>query len=460
MRPRAKKISVCGIELWTILGFIGGCAAISGCQSPLIRTQSPDSADVEIIDSFQQDEDDDYDTVGDLAFSNGMNWVKVEAVGLVNNLAGTGSDPPPSPQRAALIGEMQSHETEKPSRVLAAPETSMVIVYGYLRPGVRKGEKFDLAVRAASGSDTTSLESGWLMPTRLREVAVLKNTIHTGLVIGRAHGAILINSMFEDEKLGDVRGRILGGGIALQDRPLGLNVRDGFNSVRTSSMIGSAINARFHIFEAGSKTGVATPKRDNYIELAVHTKYKHNIHRYIKVVRSIPLGQSPASRAERLQLLERKLLEPTSAENAALELEAIGKASLPVLNRGVLSPDPMVRFLSAEALAYLDDSAAAKPLGEAARSEFAFRWRALTALAAMDHVQAVDELIDLLDETSVETRYGAFVAMRRGTKRSVQLSHACLECSALDSLHSVSTTGNDCVWILDPLQAPSISIRG
>jgi hypothetical protein len=418
MRPRAKKQSLCGLELWTILGLIGVCGSFSGCHTPLVRTQSPDISDVHIVDTLGEEADDDYDTVGDLAFSSGMNWVKVEAVGLVTKLDNTGSDPPPSPQRAALIGEMQSHETDKPSRWLASPTTSMAIVYGYLKPGIRKGEKFDLAIRAPSSSDTTSLESGWLMQTRLREVAVLNNTVHSGLVIGLARGDILVNSMFEDEKLGDVRGRILGGGVSLQDRPLGLNVRDGFNSVKTSSMIGSAINARFHVFESGSPSGVAIPKRDNYIELSVPPRYKHNIHRYMKVVRSIPLGQSPSSRADRLQLLQRKLMEPTTSEKAAMQLEAIGKAAIPMLKAGLISPDPMVRFLAAEALAYLDDESAAEVLAESARTEFAFRWRALTAMAAMDHVHAVDELHGLLDEPSVETRYGAFVAMRHRNSRA------------------------------------------
>src|SRR5207253_10201019 len=42
----------------------------------------------------------------------------------------------------------------------------------------------------------------------------------------------------------------------------------------------------------------------------------------------------------------------------------------------------------------------------------AFRWHALTALATMTHVAALDGLSDLLHVPSVETRYGAFRAMR------------------------------------------------
>jgi hypothetical protein len=83
-----------------------------------------------------------------------------------------------------------------------------------------------------------------------------------------------------------------------------------------------------------------------------------------------------------------------------------------VLLEGLGSPDPLVRFSAAESLAYLDQPQAAAPLADAARNEIAFRWRALTALAVMDYVDAYDALIALLDVASAETRYGAFFALR------------------------------------------------
>jgi hypothetical protein len=70
-----------------------------------------------------------------------------------------------------------------------------------------------------------------------------------------------------------------------------------------------------------------------------------------------------------------------------------------------------VRFRSAEALAYLDQSEAAEVLGEAARNEPAFRVFALSALATMNDPLAYGELCSLLDVNSAETRYGAFRAL-------------------------------------------------
>ncbi|MCA9181767.1 MAG: flagellar basal body P-ring protein FlgI, partial [Planctomycetales bacterium] len=359
----------------------------SGCSSSLVRSQSPDSDELSHQDAAA---DEEYHLVGDLARAWGMNWVRVEGLALITGLKGTGSDPPPSPRRSHLLSEMQTRDVDNPERWLASPDTALAIVYGYLRPGIRKGERFDVAVKVPHRSKTTSLRSGFLMLTRLREMAVLDNAIHSSLDLGLAQGDVLVDALYREGEDGEVSGRVLGGGIAKQQRDLGLVVRKSYSSVQTSSMIASAINARFFTYEGGGKSQVATPKRDNFIDLKVAPRYRKNPDRYMAVVRSIAISETPAERAERIVLLGKKLLEPTSAASAALELEAIGEDALEVLRTGLDAPDRLVRFYAAEALAYLEDERAAKPLGELAREDLAMRRRALTALAVMDHVDAYE----------------------------------------------------------------------
>jgi hypothetical protein len=60
-------------------------------------------------------------------------------------------------------------------------------------------------------------------------------------------------------------------------------------------------------------------------------------------------------------------------------------------------------------------------LGQIARDEPAFRWHAIAALSAMDHISAHEELSQLMHVNSAETRYAAFVALRSGN-RWIQLS--------------------------------------
>jgi len=207
------------------------------------------------------------------------------------------------------------------------------------------------------------------------------------------------------------RGRILGGGVALKSRPMGLVLKTDHQSVANSARIEGAINRRFHTFDRGIKSGVATAKTDEFVELQVHPRYKNDIPRYLRVIRAIAVRESAADLAQRLQSLRERLLDPVTAAGAAIELEALGPEGIDTLLAALDSRDPEVRFYVAEALAYQDRQEAAKPLGEAARREPAFRAFALNALTVLDHFAARDQLRDLLEVPSAETRYGAFRAL-------------------------------------------------
>lgn len=410
--------------------------ATGGCASPLFfRGQSPEPEKTAEVESGVR-------LIGDLASPWGTNYVKLESVALVTGLDRTGSDPPPGTQRELLTGEMQTHDVDDINQVLASPQTSMVTVQAWLPPGIQEGDRFDVQVRVPPRSKTTSLRGGWLMRSRLREMAVLDNELHTGNTLGLAEGSVLIESLFRgsEDAVNDKRGRVLGGGVALKSRPVGLVVRRENSSILTSKAIGNAINARFHSYSRGNKQGVATPKRDNFIELRVHPRYKHNLSRFIKVVRSIALGESPAERTERLVMLERMLLEPTSAAKAALQLEAIGVETAPILKKGLESVDAEVRFYAAEALAYLDQAEAVPHLARAAAEEPAFRWHALTGLVAIDDVAAYDALTTLLNTSSAEARYGAFHALRMRNPRDPQVKGEVL--AGVFSYHVISTAGD------------------
>jgi flagellar basal body P-ring protein FlgI len=379
--------------------------ALCGCAAPALRSQSPEDL-TSALESKTK-------LVGDVARPFGHNPVKVESVALVTGLDGTGADPAPSPQRAALLHELQTIGVQNPNQLLASPSTSLVLVRGFLPPGIQKGDKFDLEVQVPSHSETTSLRGGWLMETRMTELAVLGGQIHEGHRLATGEGAVLVDPSANGDKDRAllVRGRVLGGGTALKSRDLGLFITPEEKSVRLAAQIGQAVNHRFHTFARGIKQGVANPRTDERIDLKIHPRYKDNLARYIRVVRSIPIKESPSEQSLRIGLLERQLLDPITCATAALRLEAIGHEAVSALVKGIASSDAEVRFYAAEALAYLDESQAAAPLARAAREEPAFRAYALAALSTIDDIAAHDELVTLLDSTSSETRYGAFRAL-------------------------------------------------
>lgn len=413
---------------------------LAGCSERVLRAQSPeDEADKKIESETK--------LVGDVAVPFGMQPMEVEAVGLVTGLDGTGSDPEPGPYRAVLLAEMQTRGIKNPNQVLSDPSTALVLVRAVLRPGLQKGDTFDVEVRIPSRDKTTSLRGGYLLLTKLREHAVLGGEIRTGHLLGTAEGPVMVDPGADSDKDAVIlgRGRVLGGGRALKSRPLALVLQPGSKSVRTSSQVGAAVDGRFHRFVQGNKVGVATPKTDEYIELAVNPRYKSNIPRYIQAVRAVPLRESALERSNRLKLLEKQLLDPFTTARAALRLEAIGNEGLPILKKGLTSDDPEVRFYSAEALAYLDQSAAVDVLEIAAREEPAFRVFALTALSSLDDSSSYEALRDLLDSPSAETRYGAFRALWamdekdhfvRGEILGGQFSYHVLETSGPAMVHA------------------------
>ena len=415
---------------------------LCGCSvwNPLsVRSQSPDPEETPVSSTR---------LVGDLAVPYGLHRIQVDAVGFVTGLKGTGSDPKPSNERSLVMREMQRRGVETPNALLASTNTSLVKVRGYLAPGIQKGDRFDLEVRVLSGSETTSLRGGKLWTCDLKQLALMSdNRIHSGHELATGKGSILVDPTPEGEssKVLQCRGRVLGGGIAHQSRPLMLVLKPDHQSVRNSARVEAAVNRRFHSFDHGNKIGVAKAKTHEVIELVVHPRYYDNVERYLRVIRSLPLRESEREQSQRLAVLEKQLLDPISSSRAALQLEAIGSRGAEILQKGLKSNDPEVRFSAAEALAYLDESGVAEYLAEAAAKEPAFRVFALAALSAMEDYDSQTQLRKLLDASSAETRYGAFRALK--ARRSADPLVRGLNMKEQFTLHVLPTSADPMVHV-------------
>ncbi len=107
------------------------------------------------------------ETVGDLAFVQQISDIKVMGIGLVTGLENTGADPPPSWERGQLVDEMSKAGVEHPSKLLANPQFSMVIVKMTIHAGASPKDRFDVEVEVPPACGTKSLAGGYLMATRL-----------------------------------------------------------------------------------------------------------------------------------------------------------------------------------------------------------------------------------------------------------------------------------------------------
>jgi hypothetical protein len=399
--------------------------AFTGCAGSAIRSQSPENEALAKLEAGTR-------MVGDYAAPWGLSGKRIERAALITGLANTGSDPPPSPQRQSLMADIQARGVGEPNRLLSSMSTSLAWAHGYLPPGVRKGDRFDVFIEVPANNDTTSLAGGWLMESRLAEKAVIGQMIRDGHELGIAAGPLLVDPVTDGTRdaKSRLRARIPGGGVALTDREVGLVIAPEHRSFAMSKRLGDWINRRFHTTIKGAKKGVATPRTDRYIAIEIPPVYRHNLGRYMRVLQCVAVIEPPEGRHARLQLLARQLADPVTAPTAALRLEAIGKDAIPTLRSGLESKDAEVRFAAAEALAYLGESVAATQLAAAATQLRSARPGALAALGVIDDANGIDALETLLASPSAETRYGAFRALWRLDRslplvRGERLGEAC-----------------------------------
>jgi len=438
--------------LFFAMFWLGASCLLIGCASHLQqRNKTVRKRPISTPKSLQ--------LVRDLARPWGLNWIEVEGITLAMGLAGTGSDPPPNLERSMLSQEMLVRQVEDSDAILASPNSALLMVRALLPPGAQKGDRLDVDVRIPERSETTSLQGGWAMLTRMREYALLNRRLSQGHVLAHCQGDLLIDSIVEgsEDPVLKTRGHILGGAVVTESRDLGLQLRDDHLSIRSSARIGEAINRRFHIYSNGDKKGVANPKRDSFISLVVHPRYRSNIVRYVRVIENIPVRESGPALANRLKTLQLRLLDPQTASDSAVQLEAIGADAVPVLRDGLKSTNAEVRFYAAEALAYLDEAEAASELAEAIRTEPAFRWRGFRALGAMDRLESQEELGRLLHEESAETRYGAFRTLQQLAHDDPQVRGEVL--GGKLKIHSVDSAGAPLVHVAKS-ERPEIVIFG
>ena len=178
----------------------------------------------------------------------------------------------------------------------------------------------------------------------------------------------------------------------------------------------------------------------------------------MQVLRNIAIDESPTTLQARLLFLEQQLGDPLTSASAALRLEAIGgDQAKQILRQSLTSTDLEVRFYAAEALAYLDDTAAVSVLASVTRDESAFRVNALAALSAMDDAEAYDSLRSLLEVKSAETRYGAFRSLWAMNEHDPYLHDENL--GGQFHYHVLDVPGPDMVHVTQQLFAGSRAVR-
>jgi hypothetical protein len=237
--------------------------------------------------------------------------------------------------------------------------------------------------------------------------------------VATAEGRVLVGFGDGDEAMRVKSGRIWAGGRCTDELPYTLLLNQDQQYARVAGQIAERVNSAFH----GSSRGLpgqelASAKNNLAVYLRVPPQYKLNQPRYLRVVRLVPLRENPdnggeGKRRPYRQRLADDLLDPARTVTTALRLEALGHESVPLLKTGLDSKHPLVRFCSAEALAYLGSPSCGEELARCVKERPRLRAFALTAMASLDEAICQVKLAELLASSEDdETRYGAFRALR------------------------------------------------
>lgn len=397
-----------------------------GCQSTseaLLRGKSEDDSELHRYD---------VETVGDITTVGNAEPTPLGGVGLVEGLEGTGGDCNQDAYRAMLLETLQKERVPQANALLKSPECALVVIEASIPPGANKDDMIDVEVKLPAGSKATSLRGGVLRKCYLFDFDYQKNLSSNykdsnGIVQGHklaiAKGPILVGAGDGEDSTRVKSGRIWAGAKLLRDQPLALVMNEKKQQGRFTSLVADRLNTTFQTtgLRGALDSSIAHTNNAMAVSIRVPIQYRHNLPRYVRVVRAVPLtdsadvsGKTDSDRRSYRQKLADDLLDPSRTVIAALRLEALGAKSVPIFkDKGLKSENALVRFVSAEALAYLASPAAGEELYKAAVECPMFRAFALTALASLDeavcHLKLKELIVSNLDD---ELRYGAFRALR------------------------------------------------
>lgn len=425
------------IPVCASLTFAGGCVQMSSLTSAFNQVTPDQKLDKEL----------DIGLVGDITEVGNGGFIQVSGVGLVTGLDGTGGTPP-GQYRTMLEQQLRKQKIDNARSLLDSPNNALVLVTAFLPAGVRRGELVDVEITLPKESKATSLKGGILAECPLRNYENRKNlnpeaesSLLAGHILAKAKGPLLVGLGNPEDAIEQRRARIWSGASSLIERPFYFILnKDDMKTAKVANSIAARLNLQFQDdprkqkiiqdnrdlmllddvkqqinrnFEGGFGKGeMAKATGKEVVSVRVPYAYRYNPERFLRVARLLPLTvPQDVMNGYRLKL-EKILVEPKHTMRAALRLEALGRDSVPLLKKGLESKDALVRFCSAESLAYLGNTAGIEDLAKLAIEYPDLRAYALIAIAGLDEAICRQKLGELMTVDDPELRSGAFRALR------------------------------------------------
>lgn len=366
---------------------------IAGCGTPAPPQQQPKSIGEKPLGA----------TIGSLVEAFLSDSIQLEGYALVVGLNGTGSAQCPLHIRTYLTQYLlkQLPEQKDVEKLIDSSDTAVVLVQGIIPKGASKDQRFDLMVFALPGTQTTSLEGGWLYTADLYETG----RFGVGKALAKAEGPVFINKITPSEP-NKRAGYVLGGGRVLDEYKIALVLRQ--PDYKVASFIRNHLNERFG-------NDVARALSPSLIELQAPPKYKNQKERFVSIVKATYLTQTEEVTNERIKTFIRELAFSKDKDAAEVALETIGKGSLGKLAILLKSSDEQVRLRAARCMLNLGSDRGLDTLREIALDENSpYRLQALEAIttaARRNDATAISRR--LLRDSDLDIRLAAYESLRK-----------------------------------------------
>jgi len=310
-------------------------------------------------------------TIGSVAEVFAVQPVPVEGYGLVGGLRATGSAECQPQIRAYLtqyILKQLPRQKINVKQFISSTDTAVVVIRGIL-PGVASPSAyFDVEVTPLPGTQTTSLEHGWLYRAELHAA---HRFYPTTKVLADAEGPVFINKI-NTNQVNEKLGYVLAGATCRQQYKTSLALRR--PDYVMAGLIRNRINERFG-------DNAAKALSPSQIQLQVPPRYQYRKQKFIALIKATYLTQTKELTEKRVRKYIRQLAAGKDADSSEIALEAIGTDSIGQLTVLLNSSNQQVRFRAARCLLNLGSDRGLNPLREIATDPHSsYRIEALEAI--------------------------------------------------------------------------------
>ncbi len=344
-------------------------------------------------------------TIGSLVEMSWPESIRLEGYSLVGGLRGTGSRECPPQIRAYLVQHIPTLYPDRKinvDKMISDSDTAVVLIEGVMPAVASRNEYFDVRVTALSGTQTTSLEGGFLLGTELKMVGTFGITTK---IVADARGPVFVDKISTSEMNKRI-GYVLGGGKVLDEYKVNLVL--GEPDFRMTNSIRNRLN---ELFGEGTAK-VVLPGR---LEVKVPAKYREQKQRFISIINATYLSQSTEITGERIKTFIRKLAALQDADASEIALEAIGNESLSRLVVLLNVSNEQVRLRAARCMLNLGSDAGLTTLRQIAMDrDSACRVEALESITTgARRNDAVRISQRLLRDDDFEMRLAAYEQLRK-----------------------------------------------